>query len=440
MCIRDRPSAVLVAPTGSGKTRLLAEIVRHGFTEGKYRRVLIVSPSLVQEQIAATLDRLSLDVPTLRITKSQFRALETGVGEISWKDSFVGLIGSYVFRQASVLARLSEQSWDLVAVDEAQVLDAQSLSALSTLAAAPGTRRVLVLTAMPDSLRRLGALGSASVTRWNLEQVLERYSIRISALKYSRSREEVLFLQHLLKFVDRFALKERRVSARRMLLSAASSSLYATQALLLRERHRMLLVSTPSSTASRAERDVGSPTPGLGIWWRRGEAAAFAITRLIGELDQIQRDPKFDVLEGVIRDHAARDRTAGLAIFTTADKTADYLREALLSRGQPVIPPPGDGRRASGEGALVPTVTVLTDRQLGAADISFVDRVVHYDLPLTRFAMERREGRSEAAARQRLLTVQVVIDQTEANPLESELLKRHWKYLPGESELELQYE
>jgi ERCC4-related helicase len=429
---RSAGASALVAPTGSGKTRLLAEIVRRGFADHGYRRALIIAPSAVQEQLTATLSRLGLAVPAVRITKSRFRSIETGSAELprAWDDSFVGLIGSYVLRQASVLARIEAQSWDLVAVDEAQVLDEQSQQAVSSMAATPGTQRFLVMTAMPGSLRRLTSLENANVTRWQVDHVLPQNPIRYYALKYSRSRQEAEFTRHLLAFVDEFALGERGAIARKTLLSAASSSLFAVQALLLLELHRISSGGLTPTTNYAPEGDDPQRPTGLTPWWRAGEATRVAMTGLIEEQDEIHEDLKFETLDAMFRSPVDRVQEQHVAILTSSEKTADYLRDTLRARGRLLIQSLDSDAQGNGNLPVGSWIAVLTDSQLRAADISSVDSVVHYDLPSTRFVMERRHGRTLGAARKRPITVYVVVDQTSVNPLESELLARYRRYIP----------
>lgn len=175
---------VLIGPVGSGKTTVVSEVILQGFRSATYQRALVVAAPLILDQMADLLDRPSLLVPTVRITKSRYRQLEFpgSAAALTWYSDFVGLISAYVLRQPSVLTTIAGVHWSLLAIDDIDALGMASREALSRLAQSSNVDRVLATAVRLAALRTFPSFGEARVTRWNLKDIIARASLNYNRL------------------------------------------------------------------------------------------------------------------------------------------------------------------------------------------------------------------------------------------------------------------
>ncbi len=418
---------VLTSATGTGKTRVATTIVEQGVRAGEFSRVLIVAPfSSLLDQFIRVLESKELPLPLVRLTKSRFRLMESGPHEgPGWGDSFIAVVTSAVLRQPSVAERITQVHWDLVVVDEAHVLGQDSRSAVIELAQSPVIDRFLMLSATSRATNRFELLSGAEAGRYSFQDAIRPEALSLQAVEFTREPMEIEILTRLVGLIETHSLRRYRARARRVLLGAASASMYSAQTVLLRERHQLQTVG--ASWPSDPPEDVEDSFPDHGEinWWHHRSVALGLISSMIQDLDTIHVDLKLAALNQGLREQMSGvEVEMHISLITSDSRTADYLREAVDKQLQ------GPSTRATtGSGPPNRTVTVLTDKDLRVLDASATTAWFFYDPPASDSALERRRGRALSAARIHPVAVYYLHDSTDSNPVEKERARRYKRFI-----------
>jgi ATP-dependent helicase HepA len=452
---------VLVSAPGLGKGFVAGAIVDHALASGQARRILLLSPSGLLTQWLSTIQRWHPGVPLIVVDRRGLRELEAsrGVGEDFWPARAVVLMSVDFAKQADVADLLTCASWDLLVVDELQVITPETTQVLVGLLGRCPKMRVLCLAtgrvrADPGIDTSAEYLRGAAITVWSPENLRDNEGkpllpeVRFEWIAHERNADEVAILTHLQDFLQ--TIKTWNPATRMIavtLLEAASSSLFALEQRLerlLQRRNELVhgMARVSDTMAEAGDLDTMEPRPQNMSEEMRMLLELDGLTEpLLRMLGDVTTDSKCDALVGLLNTLEVEDSREGrVCLLTRFVDTATYLEIALRDHYSHVRVLTGslelrEREQIVADFARSGGVLIATEAVEGV--LPEVASVVFYDLPLKPGVLEGRLGAFVRVGRHGPIRVFAFADETRT--LGIERLQRQvaeTKAAVGEDEIE----
>jgi len=411
-----KPGSVhlLSAPVGTGKTFVMAGSISELTHARRVRRTLVLAPAVLTVQWADLLERSGLDPVVidgrmLRLLREQFGNTPDG-----WLEG-VYCMGIDLAKRPNVREFIMAVAWDLVVVDEAHLLSGQRLELVKALVEKENPPSLLLATFVWNEGIRAFA-ERATLVDWN-EAVSEfrlrqkegtvAQLVRVTRV-YRRSDEEVAVATGVVDIA-----RELGESRGMVVLRRAASGISSLEDTLVR------WVEEPEGNLEHVE----------------------AIDELLKRVEQLRVDTRLECFNGLLEELVGAG-TRHVVTFCQYRATLDYLVAAVerldiadfgLHGGMS-----GEQRRETmslfeAEGGLL----ITTAAAMGLS-LSFVEAVIHYDLPMSPVAFAQREGAYDRYGRSLPCTIYFFEDETGALPLADLLVRmvRKQDLLTGEMDID----
>lgn len=386
---------LLIAPVGSGKSFAVAGAVKELVRAARASRVLLLAPMAVLAHQWADLLGDAEKKPVI-VDSRQLRMLQQEYGHSpgSWPDG-IFVMSVDLAKREDARTLLAAVRWDLVVVDEAHALGGERMLLVEALTVTPRPPALLLASAMPvsDSLRSV-ARGAkvidwcSTVAAYRAEQEVSGELLRVTRT-YRRSDEEIAVARRVVDVARALGPLQGTVLLRRACSSLAG--LEETTARILE----------PSSEQLPHREDLEA---------------------LLEAIEELQSDTKLRCFVEL----AGELVTAGVRHIVAMSEyrdTVDYLAAATESLACPVFVLHGgltdEARhevvhRFRTDGGLLITTAAAT----GCA-LSYVDAVIHFDLPFSAEGVAQREGRYHRIGRTTPCTVYILLDESGALPVDA---------------------
>jgi|GEM_PF-1106681 len=428
---------------GLGKGFTASAITGYVVTHDQARRVLVLAPPALVHQWLHMIRSKYPNASSMVIDRRRLRELEDNQerGESPWPTSGIILMSMDFARQEDVAESLLKTTWDLLVVDEAQLLT-------------PSTQRRQVVTRLLDQSPKMRALFlrvhipivttnsdvstdplfcDAETTVWSRETLRDKNGmallpeVHIQWIPYHRRDDEVKLLSRLQHALQATQASDSRsqVEITTLLLQSASSSLFALEQRLNRMRRRQNEIAHGINEnihgvdEDDAERSADRPSLAQPRFIDQ-------TVELLEMLDNIATDSKFESLLSLLDDiGVVPSSERRVCMFTSYVDTATYLESALSEYHPCVTAITGNLSYAERErtvanfmrngGILIATLAMSTT-------IPEVAAVIFYDLPLNPITTEARIGQFVRVGRRG--PVQVFAFTDDSNSLAIEQLQK----------------
>lgn len=448
----------LIAPIGAGKTHLAATLIAHELEDGLHKRILVLAPAqtLLQwqfELLSFWTSNTAPAVTPLIVDRKTYLELESRVpvDRSPWPLPAVILMSIDLAKREDMTTKLSCVKWDFVVFDESQKLTGMRKMLFDRLTKSGAIHRALLLA--PIKHRLLGNMVATvridynDVVDWNGRPLFGSFEKDMRTIFYRRTEEERTFLRGLEELAGRLAEKWSYGKLReRIITRVASSSIYATEEMLLRlqdvwrpMRNKIAHgVPWTDSDVERIQQQLSMATdePDVidelseGITIQPEEFLAFyrKLESLLDQIENIPADPKLDALVRYIRESwEAKDRCY-LCIVSSFMNTVQYINSNIQDIGIPVYSLTSSLQIAERMDTIEAFETnggllIATDAGLEGVGLQNVDECINYDLPLNMQMLEQRWHRFIRFGRKSKFTMIFLRDQSEALPWEEDLFK-----------------
>ena len=338
--------AILVAPTGSGKTTAVISILTHMRARSQSLKVLyVVSNGMLVKQLEyrmASLQPVTVRKSTVRETATTDSAVRNIMEQAS-----LALVTSHDFRDSWLRRALAQAAWDFVVVDD-EYLVFNSLDVVEDFLIHTDAAALMVAPSAPP----LGAQSVWKVVRWDVERAplnegVSNYPLRIHVAPYASSADELTVLDRAREIAglsegvpELVDMPDFRRTAR--------SSLYALQATCLQSVEALRSVRNelahgrvgggPNHAEEHNRRNVALRVMEL---MARLEA-------IIDAVDQLDRDSRFDLLVLLLTRELGLSQDDPVVVYTSEYRTRDYLIQNLRLRTDLSVGGVGDQEAAGG--------------------------------------------------------------------------------------------
>lgn len=320
------PYQLLIAPTGSGKTTVAAEIFRGLRRQGQIKRGLVLCPpQLVAQFSIALADDAFCSPPVEAVDRYRLRewAASAKSEDSLFPDSIVAVMSIHLAKQPDVAASIAATRWDLLVVDEAHLLVGQRAAMVQLLVDSGAVTRALFMTATPP---REPIACDPKTTDWRQEEVwpTSGSTIEMRGLIVPYSEGEIAIFNAINGLASEF-IRVGNDSIARLLLESADSSLFALEQRLLRLRNKAI------HGALYAYENEDEYEAGVSQGLSLSPHILDGLIRALSMLDKVESDSKFESLVGILRDkHTTRVGNAVVILSRFAD-TVEYLASALAN-------------------------------------------------------------------------------------------------------------
>lgn len=389
----------LVAPVGSGKSIGIAGAVTALVKEGRASRVLVLLPAPLRQQWTQFLEQcgeeaIMLDGRSIRIVRNEF------AHGANWPAG-VFTMSIDLAKREDVRELIASLPWDYVVIDEAHRLSAQSWKLIQTLLKGSSMPGVLFATAYPDVdnhewIERIVEIDwREAVEKLLLERPDDsRRTDTLVTYPYSLTPNEVALAGRIMVTAKQLEPPKGMVLIR----SAASS------ALSLEESLNRLVEATGSDAEDKE-----------------------ALVSLLDSVEELSTDSKLDCLKALV---VELSQLGGrhTVLFCDYQATLNYLRSAVqdlglanfvIHAGMTMEARTNAFARYKKDGGFLITTTAASQ----LLSMSFVDAVIHYDLPFSSRAFAERVGRYRRYGRSTACTAYCLVDKTQGLPIEAIQLK-----------------
>ena len=386
----------LVAPTGAGKSFGIAGAVAALVEAGRASRVLVLSNrSVLLAQWIQLFDRcdvkaIMLDGRSIRVMRNEFthcRSFPEGVFTMS-----IGLA-----ERDDVREWVSALPWDFVVIDDAHALADQGRELVLALLAKPSPPGVLLATSISDEdsnqlvEEAVDIDWREAVERFLQEQgVASGHEVSLLTRAYRRTPAEVA----LAKEVVATARQLDPLRGMTLLRLAASSVLSLEESLI---------------------RQVGAVEPDT--------EDLQVLESLLDSVEGLSADSKLDCLKALVSE-LSQSGIRHAVLFCDYQATFNYLRSAVrdldladlaIHNGMTIVARANAFSRFQEDGGFL----ITTPEASQFLSMSFVEAVVHYDLPLSSRAFAERVSRYRRYGRSIACTAYCLEDETGALPIEA---------------------
>jgi superfamily II DNA or RNA helicase len=428
----------LIAPIGMGRTATTLAIVQDLVERGKARRILIlVDRVLIREAFTQQLRRSrKWDLPIRTVDERVYRELEASVevGVSPFQRPMVTIMTVRTAAKDSIMSSVVAIMWDLVIVDGMSGYSSSQRELVVQLLKTNTAKRALLISSgfddkstsiLPDNMSVKVTQWSSDETDWFGNRVLPKQ--RRVILSYERSLAERKLLAQLRETY--YGLVNSQI-----LMRLASSSLYALEQSLRRQRNRLThgVPSTVFQSQSQdsldayAEIDNASTSPEE----RRARSPGLLeIKRLLHELDEITTDSKLQALLNTLQSLGVCASNK-VCIFSSYASTVYYLHASFTDLIRSVFQVSGSTSseevyRTTERFSRTGGVIIVSDAVLLGLDLGDVSIGISYDLPANRLMMERRWARLMRSRASKTVTMYAFQDQSRSSYVELEALEQH---------------
>ena len=384
----------LVAPVGAGKSFGIAGAVAALVKVGRVSRVLVLLPTALREHWTVLLERfgtegVKLDGRSIRVMRNEYAH---GIG---WPKG-VFTVSIDLAKRENVREWISALPWDFVVIDEAHNLTGQRQELVRLLLTTHSPPGVLLTTAF-DSEDKHNWVGKTVGIDWHkaVEKYQEpKHTDALLTRPYRRAVEEVTLVNEVMAIANRLGPLKGMI-----LLRLAASSILCLEESLTRQ-------------VSEARTDSGEFQ---------------LLNPLLDSVESLPKDSKLDCLKELVSElsHSGIQHTV---LFCDYNITLNYLCSAI--RGLNLVNHAIHGNMTTEarnnafsqfqeEGGFLVTTTAASQ----FLTMSFVQAVVHYDLPLSQRAFAERVGRYDRYGRTTPFTSYCFEDETRAFPIEANQLQ-----------------
>lgn len=459
----------LVAPIGAGKTHLAAALIAHELEDGLNKRILVLAPAqtLLQWQFELLSFWSLTTAPVLTpliVDRKTYLELESHVpiDQSPWPLPAIILMSIDLAKREDMVGKLSSVNWDLVIFDESHRLIGMRKALFDRLTESGIINRTLLLAPAEHPLLndRVTTIRITykDIVDWNGRPLFGPFEKELITVYYRRTEEERAFLNELQEFVRRLADKWFLGKSRgKFILRVASSSIYATEEVLLRLKdvwkpmRNKIAHGVPwtDEDAERVQRQLNMAADEpevidelLGvIAIQPHEFLAFyqKLESLLDQIDQIPTDPKLDTLIYYVRKFCETKDRPYICIVSSFVNTVHYINSSVQEIGIPVYSLTSslefvkrmDLIKAFRENG---GILVATDAGLEGVGLENVDECINYDLPPNKQMFAQRWGRFVRFGRKGKFKMVVFRDQTEALSWEEDFFKALEKRVSSEKE------
>ena len=445
---------LLTGKVGIGKSFLGSFLCLSMFQLHLADRILIIAPSALCQMYYDTLSKSLYSDAIGIINIRRLRELQADALEQSslWPIRFVAIVSHVMLRREEISSSIRANHWDLVLVDEAQSLTGISFSVVDQMIKDERVTKSLFMTATPT--KQLLGIGNNELyhTMWDHEgpYIDSRFdSITEPSEKivtFERSKEEFTFLNSLLSSIDAIsAIESQSVkSFKDAFFQRAVSSIFSAEQTLLRLSrignqyvHASELASTPCLFSKLFGLEEVTEQD---IELKDILPLVSRIPELLALIDDIQTDKKTEIVLDVIRDMKRQTESNELfvCIFCACDDTVSYIESIFLEQGHHVQSLLGRSSAQQREEAFTAirhadSNLVLVTSITEGVDLSKMDVLIHYDIPVEAMEMEQRRGRVNRLGRTKAYTEIAFFDKSGAIRLEHDLLTIYFPTCFGSS-------
>ena len=377
----------LVAPVGAGKSFGVAGGVAALLKAGRASRVLVLVPAMLKAQWTELLERFGaeailLDARSIRVMRNEF------AHGLTWPKG-VFTMSIDLAKRDDVRAWVSVLPWDFVVIDEAHVLTGQRRQLVRALLGTSSPPGLLLATAFADVDADPLAEEVIDVDwRQAVEDFREERGLgsgneeSLETRRYRRTPDEVALAEEVVATARQFGPLKGMI----LLRQAASSVLSLEESL---------------------NRRVGAGEP--------DSQQLQVLEPLLDSVEGLQADSKLDCLKALVSE-LSQSGTRHTVLFCDYMATLNYLCSAVQDLELPVFSLHGGmtaeacksafSRFREEGGFLVATAASQF------LSMSFVEAVIHYDLPLSQRAFAERVGRYRRYGRSVPCTAYCLEDET----------------------------
>lgn len=316
---------------GMGKSSALAALASRLMRERPSARALIIAPATLRVQF---LDMLQTSgTPSQVVDSYRYRELlDTALTQEVWPSGTVAVLSVDFAKQSAVLESLANTKWDLVIVDEAQVLRGGRTEILQKLS--NSAERIVLATATGAELPEFLKTENITTTEWLRERIVDDGGIPllvpapiVMEVPYVSSSSEVKLLEKIRAFsheAQRFMTEEWII---KLLVNRAQSSPQALESMLRRLEKRLTenLEAKPNSSADNGAEQVHHNL----------ELAIALVHDALAEIDALKEDTKLErfvqLLNKLEQSPLPQKR---ICILTRYVATQYYLAAALDGEGK----------------------------------------------------------------------------------------------------------
>lgn len=454
----DKRYYELVAPTGAGKTHLAAVLIAHELEDGSDKRILVLAPAqtllIWQSQLLSLWSTFSAPVCTpLIVDRKTYLELESRVpvGHSPWPLPAIILMSIDLAKRGDMAAKLGSIKWDLLVFDDIHRFTRMRKALFDQLTGSGAIHRALLLAQIEhprlSDMVTTVRIALKDVVDWKGRPLFGPFEKKLIQVYYQRSEEERVFLSELQEFADQLANKWSFGKLReRTILRVASSSMYATEGMLLRlqdvwrslrnkivhgipwtdedvERVQQQLIS-----ASDEPEGIDELLGGKTIQTEEFLAFYQKLELLLNQIEEIPSDPKMDALIcHITKSWEANDKPY-LCIVSSFKDTIQYVNSSVqdleipaysLTSSQEFDDRMGSIKSFQENGGLL----IATDAGLEGVALETVAECINYDLPIDTRMFKQRWGRFARFGRKRRFRMVVFRDRSKALSWEEDLFK-----------------
>jgi len=437
---QDSPKIwLMTAPVGTGLTKMASHIISRELTTHESARALVLAPPALLDQWQNEISKADRDLEIHVVDRNRFLELEASSTQADtlWPSKAVVVMSVDLAKRPDIRSALVSTVWNLVVVNECHLLTGQRYQLFRTLVEEHSLERGLLLTNIAgtsfDGVNSY-EITEDEVTNWMGNPVFSFSEREICSIEYTRTGDEVKFLQRLVEFGHE--LTNAFVSGypqKEILLRSAASSIYTVETVLRRLldgwrplRNKLAHGIAPSSSdLSRIQARLKSVVDEASVEMDSSDPPvkdissflrSFSVMEsLMESIDDISVDSKLEALMGhLTNDSVMRDKHR--CIWTSFRTTGDYLYTSLNTLGVPVLYVNGaidafSRSRIFKEFQKSAGIVIVTDVALEGINLHFVSECINFDLPAEYSRFEQRWGRFLRIGRETPFQMFVLQDQ-----------------------------
>jgi len=455
----DKPYWEVIAPTGTGKTRLGVALIAYEMEDRRKKRILVLAPSLAllanwrSELLSFGMPFTDPTYGPFLIDRKTYLELESSVpvGQSPWPLPAVVLMTIDLAKRDDMITSLTSATWDLAIFDEAHVLVGKRKKVFDRLIEAGAIRRALLLTQietrLPSDLVTKVKIGHKDIVDWSKRPLFASFEKKLTPVYYVRSEEEQIFLSELQTFAEQLS-SELAYGKRlkKIILRVASSSIYATDRMLRRLSDSWRILRNKIShgmpladeDVERINRQMSMFTDELWVSDDLSDSLAIRpreflalyekLEYLLRQIDMIETDPKLNALISYVRERYKLKDKSRLCILSSFADTIEYLRSGFQDLGIHAYSLTSalelTARMKKMETFLeYGGILLLTDAASEGLGLESIDECLNYDLPADPRMFEQRWARFIRFGREAEFKMVVFIDTSKVLPWEEEQFK-----------------
>ena len=443
----------LVAPNGVGKTHLAKILVAHELGKSANKRVLVLTdcPSIWQSHLLSILSKFESEVISpLVVDRKTYLELESKVpvGHTPWPIPAIILMDIYVAKREDMTEKLGDANWDLLVFDD---FNRNMQGLFDKLIESGAIHRALLLSheinpSFDEKVTYVRITDKDLMDRKG-RPLFDQTEKELIELHYNRTKEEKVFLNELEKlpylFGERWGLGKL---LEKSILAAASSSIYATEVMLLNLQNDLrLLRNKVAHSMPLTNEDVeqiqqnifgksGVKTiDELPIKSRINTKQMLVcyyqkLELLLKLIEEIPSDPKMDALLKHIAKYKETGDQTRLCIVSLFNNTLQYLHSSIQDLEIPVysltnVQEYNERKEAIEAFQKKGGLLIATDASLEGVDLEKVTECINYDLPINMQRLEERLGRFSRFGRKSKIRMVIFRDQSRTLRWEENILK-----------------